>query len=99
MSIKIGCECVYQGRRFDLTIADGDVTVMSGGRRLDIDDLEGVPLTVEALFDFAATWATFQRSHAAFDDDLGYPTRVAVDPHPMVPRQAERFDVVAFNVP
>lgn len=99
MSIRISCDCVYDGRRFGIAVRDGNVTATSRGKRLDVNDLEGVPLTIEALFDFAATWATVHQSNAVFDDRLGYPTHVAVDPRPPIPGQAETIDVVAFTVP
>lgn len=98
MSISISCDCVYDGRRFDVAVRDGEVTATSRGKRLDVNDLEGVPLTIEALFDLAATWATVHQSSAVFDDRLGYPTHVAVDPRPPIPGQAETIDVVAFTV-
>lgn len=96
-SIAITCECVYDGRRFDITVRDGDPTVRSRGERIANDELEGVPLTVTALFDRVAVWVTKPGSSATFDPELAYPTRVSVGPDPVLPGQAETIEVVAFS--
>lgn len=98
MSIRISCDCGHDGRRFDIAVRDGDVTATSGRKRLDVNDLEGVPLTIEALFDLAATWATVPGSSAVFDERLGHPTHIAVAPPPSIPGGAQTIDVVAFTV-
>lgn len=96
-SITITCECVYDGKRFDITVRDGDPTVRSRGKRIANDELEGVPLTITAFFDRVAVWVTKPGSSATFDTEFAYPTRVSVGPDPGLPGQAEPIEVVAFS--
>lgn len=93
-STTITCECVYDGKRFDITVRDGDSTVRSGGKRIANDELEGVPLTITGFFDRAAAWVTKPGSSATFDPELAYPIRVSVGPDPVLPGQAETIEVV-----
>jgi hypothetical protein len=93
-SIKITCECVYDGMQFDISVQNGDPTVRSRGKRIE---LEGVPLTITAFFDRVSVWVTKPGSSATFDPGLAYPTRVSVGPDPVLPGQAETIEVVAFS--
>lgn len=98
-SIAIACDCVYDGRTFDVTVRDGDPTVRSGGKRIATDRLEGVPLTVTALFDFAVAGATMKGSTAEFTANLGYPTHVELHDDRPDAVQSQSIDVVAFSMP
>ncbi len=75
-SIKITCECATTGRAYDITVKDGNASVRSRGRRIASYDLEGVPLTVPALFDEATTAAMLDGSTIAFDPEYRYPTQI-----------------------
>jgi hypothetical protein len=75
-SLAFACDCAYDGRRFDVTVANGRQTVRSGGKRVSPEKLEGVSLTVPDLFSSAAGMATSGRMTVAFDPERGYPTRL-----------------------
>ncbi len=99
-SIKIACDCFFDGRRFDITVKDGDPTVRSGGKRVAIDELEGIPLTIPAFFDTATEWTrTGGTTTVEFDDGRGYPTHAEVHAANPDAVQAETIDVVGFSVP
>jgi hypothetical protein len=99
MTIRIDCSCGYDGRTFETTNRGGDLVANSDGKRLDLDKLEGVPLRVESLFDFAVMTATNGRTSIEFDPQLGYPSRIAVGPDPTVAGQDETIEVLRFTVP
>ena len=77
-SIAIDCDCARGGERFDMSVVDGNVTARSGGKRVSVEALEGVPLTVPDLFQLAVTAATTEDVTVAFDPHLAYPTRVEI---------------------
>lgn len=99
MTIRIDCTCVYDGRSFTTTDRGGDLVVMSDGQRIDPDTLDGVPLRVESLFDFAMLQATNGRTSIEFDPQLGYPRRIVVGPDPTVAGQDETIEVLRFTAP
>ena len=72
---------------------------MSDGQRIDPDTLDGVPLRVESLFDFAMLQATNGRTSIEFDPQLGYPRRIVVGPDPTVAGQDETIEVLRFTAP
>ncbi len=98
-TIRIDCDCTDKNRRFDITVKDGDVSVRSGGNRISTDNLEGVPLTVPALFDVAAHAATTAHVRAEFDASLGFPTLVEIRDDRPEAVTSERIEIVAFSVP
>jgi hypothetical protein len=98
MTLRIDCDCVRDGQAFQVTVGDGDPVVTSGGRRQSLETLEGVPLSVEGLFDFATSVATNGRSTVEFDPDLRYPARISSAADPAVAGQAETITVTAFHV-
>lgn len=98
-SIAIACDCVHDGRKFDITVRDGDPSVRSGRKRIAIDELEGVPVTVQALFDLAVTNAAADGTVLGFDADLGYPNHVELYDDRPDAVQSETIDVVAFTIP
>ena len=99
MTIRIDCTCGFDGRTFTTRIRGGDLVATSDGKPLDLDKLEGVPLRVESLFDFAVMTATNGRTTIEFDPTLGYPRRIAVGPDPTVAGQDETIEVLRFTVP
>jgi hypothetical protein len=98
-SIKIACDCYHDGRRYDIKVNDGDPTVSSRGKRVAVEELEGVPLTIPAFFDVVAGWAVTAETKVAFNSERGYPTRA--DFHAMRPDtvQFETITVVSFAIP
>ena len=80
---RIDCTCVYDGRSFTTTDRGGDLVVMSDGQRIDLDTLDGVPLRVESLFDFAMMHATQRPNDASSSTrTLGYPAAHRRRPRP-----------------
>ena len=77
-SIEIACDCVEDGRQYDIVVKDGDPTVRADGVRIQVDLLEGVPLTVPALLDTAAAMSTVARVRVEFDAGASRPTLVEV---------------------
>jgi len=59
-------------------VKDGDPTVRADGVRIQVDRLEGVPLTVPALLDTAAAMSTVARVRVEFDAGASRPTLVEV---------------------
>lgn len=98
-SIVIACDCFYDGRSFDVSVRDGEPTVRSAGKAIAIDKLDGVPLTVPALFDFAAAGATTAGFGFEFDARGGFPTRVDVHDDRPEAVQFETITVRSFAVP
>ena len=70
-----------------------------GSQPIGTDKLEGVPLTVPALFDFVVAGATMMGSTAAFTANLGYPTHVELHDDRPDAVQSQSIDVVAFSMP
>ena len=77
-SIRIACDCFFDGRRYDITVKDGDPTVKSRGKPVAVEELDGVPLTIPAFFDLTRGWAVAAETTVAFDGERGYPTRAEV---------------------
>lgn len=96
-SIRIDCECINDGKRFDIMVRNGDVHVSSRGDPVTGAKLEGIPTTIETFFDMAAVWVARPGSTATFDAELGYPMRVIVGPDPNVAGQAVAIRVLAFE--
>jgi hypothetical protein len=98
-SIKISCDCFYNGRRFDITVKDGNPTVLSRGKRVAVEELDGVPLTIPAFFDLATEWAVTAETTVALDRERGYPTRVEVHDARPDAIKSETITVVSFAIP
>ena len=79
LTVAFDCVCAYDGKTFTLTVGDGDPVVRSGGRRMSLERVEGIPLRVEAVFDFAASFASTGDALVELDPELGYPRKVRVD--------------------
>lgn len=99
MTIRIACSCAYDGKSFTTTNRDGLVEVTSGGRSVDVDQLEGVPYTVDQLFRFAADFAPNGRTSVELDPQMAYPRRIEVGPDPTVAGQDETIEVLRFTIP
>jgi hypothetical protein len=99
MTLRVACICVHDGRTFTMTFGDGDIEVRSSGGKIDLEDLEGIPLGVDSLFQVAARSATVSRTTVDFDADYGYPRRIVVAQAPGVAGPDESFEVVGFTVP
>ena len=98
-STKLGCDCFYDGRRYDITVKDGDPTVRSDGKRVAVEDLVGVPVTVPAFFDLATRWAVMGEATVAFDGERGYPTRAEVHDNRAEAVRSETITVESFAIP
>ena len=98
-SIEVACDCVHDGRTFDVTVRDDEPAATSAGKRVATDTLEGVPLTVPALFDFAIARATVAGFGFEFDPWRGYPTRVDVHDERPEAVQFETITVTSFTAP
>lgn len=98
-SIKIACDCFHDGRRYDITITQGDLVVRSRGKVVPLVDLEGVPLTVNAFFDLATGWAVAGETKVAFDRERGYPTHAEVHAANSNGVKSETITVLSFAVP
>ena len=80
MTFRTACDgCGQAPETYELTVRGGETVVRSGDRTYDADDLAGLPLTVEGLFDGAMYAATRSLTDFAADPELGYPTLIASD--------------------
>jgi hypothetical protein len=81
MTVIYGCVCVLAGRPIKMTVAGGQlVSATDDGEAIDLDQLTGFPATVDALFDYAARNANAGKIEFAWDERIGIPTAVGVDP-------------------
>jgi hypothetical protein len=96
-SIEVGCDCVWNGRRFDITIGDGDPRVRSNGRRVSLETLEGLPLTIPDLFAFASGMAMTPDVEVTFEGGPDHPTQVGVRDHRPNAVRSETIRVVRFR--
>jgi len=81
MTVIYGCDCDLAGRPIVVTVAGGQlVSASDAGVALDLDRLIGFPATVDALFDYAASNANAGKIEFAWDDELGLPTAIGIDP-------------------
>lgn len=81
-TIERFCFCPMTGPLM-VTVVDGEIaSVTKRGKEIDLDSdvLQGLPLTVDALF-LEAERAQAQADDVAvsYDPDLGYPTRISID--------------------
>jgi hypothetical protein len=97
MTVRVTCDCAFDAHAYAVTVQDGETTVRESGHRIDTTQREGVPFTVDSLFEWAAGQAPNGRTTIAFDRDLGYPTRIAVGPDPSAPGQQETIEVSDFR--
>ena len=70
---------------------------MSRGKHVDPSELEGVPLTMEAVFDNATQAAVNGRATIEFDPDHGFPKRVGVHYDRPDSVRYEAIEVVSFS--
>ena len=98
-SIKIACDCFFDGRRYDITMNDDGPTVRSRGKRVALEELDGVPLTIPAFFDLVTEWAVTAQATVKFNSERGYPTRAEYRATRPDTIQAETITVVSFAVP
>jgi len=50
------------------------------GKVVDVDALTGFPATVDALFAYADRFADAGKIEFAWDEQLGFPTAIGIDP-------------------
>jgi hypothetical protein len=79
-SIAVECKCQDDGRRFDITVRDGEIaTVQSGTKQIAFDPIDPVePFSVARLFDVTTYSATTVETTIEFDATFGYPTLVEI---------------------
>jgi hypothetical protein len=100
MTIRITCVgCAEHLRTYEIAVHDGNPVVSSDGRRIDPDDLEGIPVRVEALFESATFVATMPGTTIDFDPLRGYPTRITTSPDPTGEATSGTTEVLRFTVP
>jgi hypothetical protein len=82
LTLLFGCQCgLGGGQPVEVTVVDGQISAANvGGRPLSADERTGYPMTVDELFDYADRNASAGKLELAYDDHLGYPTALGVDP-------------------
>jgi hypothetical protein len=76
-----GCQCPLAGKFVDVTVRRGAIADASmDGKALPVESLVGFPATVDQLFDYADRNAGAGKIELKYDDRLGYPTALGVDP-------------------
>lgn len=82
MTVIYGCECALAGQPITVQVVGGRLAAAStdAGAEVSLDTLVGFPATVDALFDYGARFANAGKIEFAWDDHLGYPTAIGVDP-------------------
>ncbi len=82
MTLLFGCECgLGGGQPVEVTVVDDAVTGTTvGGHALSDDQRTGYPMSVDELFDYADSNAAAGKLELKYDDRLGYPTALGVDP-------------------
>ena len=76
-----GCQCPLAGKFVDVTVRRGAVADASmDGKALPAEALTGFPATVDQLFDYADRNAGAGKLELKYDDRLGYPVALGVDP-------------------
>ncbi len=82
MTLLFGCECgLGGGKPVEVTVVDGAVTDATvDGRSLSADQRLGYPMSVDELFDYADRNASAGKLELKYDDHLGYPVALGVDP-------------------
>jgi hypothetical protein len=82
LTLLFGCECgLAGGQPVEATVVDDRLTGVSAmGRALDLDEVTGYPMTVDQLFDYADRNAGAGKLELKYDEHLGYPIALGVDP-------------------
>ncbi len=82
LTLLFGCECLLGGGKpVEATVIDGKVVeAFVDGQPLSDAERTGYPMSVEALFDYADRNASAGKLELRYDDQLGYPTALGVDP-------------------
>lgn len=83
MTVIYGCECALAGRPITVQVVGGQLAAASSesGAAVPLDTLTGFPATVDALFAYGERFANAGKIEFAWDDHLGYPTAIGVDPN------------------
>ena len=82
LTLLFGCECLLGGGKpVEATVIDGKVVeAFVDGQPLSDAERTGYPMSVEELFDYADRNASAGKLELKYDDHLGYPTALGVDP-------------------
>lgn len=81
LGLLFGCHCDLGGHSVEALVVDGKVDELSmDGNVLDDHERLDYPLTVDELFDYAARMANAGKLELKYDEHLGYPLAVGVDP-------------------
>jgi hypothetical protein len=81
MTVIYGCECGLAGRPIEVTVAGGQLaSAQVAGVPLDLDRLTGFPATVDAMFEYGTRNANAGKLEFAWDERLGIPIALGVDP-------------------
>jgi Family of unknown function (DUF6174) len=99
-AFRVACACADDGRRFDVTVRNGEVTtVRSGGKRIKFDPIDPVePFSVTRLLDNVASGATTVETTIDFDSTFGYPTHVEMHDDRPDALRAWSLRVLSFEV-
>jgi Family of unknown function (DUF6174) len=82
LTLLFGCECgLGGGQPVEVTVVDDAVTGATvGGKALSGDQRTGYPMSIDELFDYADRNAGAGKLELKYDEHLGYPVALGVDP-------------------
>lgn len=82
LTLLFGCECgLGGGNPVEVTVVDDAVTGATvGGQPLSGDQRMGYPMSIDELFDYADRNAGAGKLELKYDEHLGYPVALGVDP-------------------
>ena len=82
LTLLFGCECgLGGGKPVEVTVVDDAVTGATvGGQVLSGDERTGYPMSIDELFDYADRNAAAGKLELKYDEHLGYPIALGVDP-------------------
>ena len=82
LTLLFGCECgLGGGKPVEVTVVDDAVTGATvGGQVLSGDERTGYPMSIDELFDYADRNAAAGKLELKYDELLGYPIALGVDP-------------------
>ena len=98
LTLRFGCECgLGGGKPVDVAVVDGAVTQASiDGQPISADQRTGYPMTIDELFDYADRNASAGKLELKYDDHLGYPVALGVDPDLAARDDEIRISVTRF---
>jgi hypothetical protein len=82
LTLLFGCECgLGGGKPVEVSVVDGRVAHATvNGQPLSDDERTGYPMSIDELFDYADRNASAGKLELRYDEHLGYPIALGVDP-------------------